>query len=169
VTGRCLGALAVVLAGCSDPDGGAPEGRCPPPTGAVEPVENALEIGFWGEDAFERVRPGEMVPFVQGFQGGYMVTPLVRIDRARFGSDGHCAVMDIDANVSAGPHEMLHYEFANPRSDGEYWLTDVIPLFLSNSPDLLEGKLCTLTAHWRDDDLVATSSVEVQLYFDQHL
>jgi hypothetical protein len=168
MTGRWLWALAVVLAGCSDPDGGAPEERCPPSTGAVDRVENALEIGFWGEDDFEPVSPGQMVPFVQGFQGGYMVTPLVRIDRTRFDSDGICAVMDIEAYVSAGPYQKLHYEFANPRSDGEYWLTDTIPLFLSGIPEPLEGKPCTLTATWRDDDLEATSSVEVQLYFDEH-
>jgi hypothetical protein len=168
VRARWLGATSVLLVACSDPDGSSSGDRCPPPIGKARPVENALEIGFWGEDDFEPVRPGQMVPFVQGFQGGYMVTPLVRIDRARFDSDGHCALMDIDANVSAGPHEMLHYEFVNPRSDGGYWLTDVIPLFLSGSPEPLEGKPCTLTATWRDDDLEATSSVEVELYWDEH-
>src|SRR5688572_2275701 len=52
MTARWRWALAVLLAGCSDPDGGAPGERCPPPAGAVDRVENALEIGFWGEDDF---------------------------------------------------------------------------------------------------------------------
>jgi hypothetical protein len=164
---RWLGAVSVVLVACSDPDGSLSGDRCLEPSSKAESVEGALEIGFWGEGEFQPVTQGQRVPFVLGFQGGYMVTPLVRIERARFGSDGHCALMDIDANVAGGPHEMLHYNFAKPRLDGEYWLTDTIPLFLSSSPDPLEGKPCILTATWRDDQLEATSSVEVELYFDE--
>jgi hypothetical protein len=167
VIGRSLlAALVVLLPGCSEPGSPPADDRCPPPLRDATPVAEALGIGFYGEDGFELVADGQMLPIVLGFQGGYMLTPAVRVDAARLGTDGRCVLMDIEAEVAGGPKVEQHYEFLTPHSNGEAWLTDTIPLFLSADLNAVRDKLCTITATWRDDELEARSSVSVQTYFD---
>ncbi len=162
--------FAMALAACSEP--GTPPGddRCPPSYATADPVadKEAVSIGFYGEAGFELVTEGQTLAVVQGLQGGYMVTPAVRVDQAAFGTDGRCVLMDIEASVATGAHGNLHYEFLAPHLDGKYWLTDTIPLLLSFDPNGLDRASCSITAIWRDDDREATASVAVELELVEH-
>jgi hypothetical protein len=165
-----LASFTVLLAACSEPGSPPADDRCPPSYAAADPVADADAVAllFYGESGFEVVTEGQTLPMVQGLQGGYMVTPLVRVEQASFGTDGRCVVMDIEASVATGAHGQLHYEFLEPRPDGGYWLTDTIPLLLSFDASGLDGERCTITATWRDDDRVASASVEVELDLELH-
>jgi hypothetical protein len=164
VTRGFWGAVSLLLAGCSGPDDSSAN-SCLPPSSSVHEVEGAVGIGVFGEAGFELVAEGQELPLVRGFQGGYMVTPVVRVDEASFGTNGRCVQMDIAADVESGPAVEQHYRFAALQADGGFWFSDTIPLFLANDPDDLSGKSCAITVNWRDDGAESTASVSVLLTY----
>jgi hypothetical protein len=164
---RRLGALfgAGVALACSSPPAApaAAGNECDQAVSRETPVEGALEIGNGGPNDFEPIVDGDDEELVVGSQGGYMVTPVFRIDASLMQSDGVCVMLDVTHAVEA--HEPAQFSFrVRDQPAGEmYWFVGNLPLFLATDDADLLGKACTLSATLRDDGRTASASVTTTL------
>jgi hypothetical protein len=109
---RSLSVLFVFLLACSDSsvdpatDAGrrdaAPDEDAPPITclplrdgdGAPEVIEGGLEIGEYRDGAFVPYAPNDTATVVFGFQGGVMITPVVRFSD-ELAASGDCVEVEV--------------------------------------------------------------------------
>jgi hypothetical protein len=145
--------LALVLAGCAaesaeptDADCGA---RAAPVPATL--VEDALTVRGASE-------------LVLGSQGGWMITPILAVDRAVMASDGACVhvAIEVDAGLAGGP---ISYQAILPELAGgdDQAVSDELPVFLSYDLAELDGRAATITALVEDDDVASSCQVAVEL------
>jgi hypothetical protein len=163
VLGACFSAL--ILLACSPGNENAP--GCSDSTSHGEPVAGALEIGIGGPSDFRALFAGEMQELVLGSQGGYMVTPVFRVDAAALGTDGTCAFIEVTHTVESMPPAHFHFMLPSFDASEPYWYIGSLPLFLSRETTSLVGKSCTLSALFQDGG-VATSAEAHTLLVDQN-
>jgi hypothetical protein len=158
--------VALGLAAC----GGGGDDDGPPATcGSADagppgdPVAGALAIGLGEPASFQVIGEDEAVELVRGPQGGWMVTPVLRVDASKLASDGICAHIEIGAVVDGA--DPLEYVLDVPQlaEDASYLYTDALPVFLSFDVTALVGKACTLSATVGDEGATASAEVRIGL------
>jgi hypothetical protein len=141
--------MAVCAAGCGD--GGT---TADPPvdldrcaltidvgSGGV-PIDGGLAIGLESDDTFAPLVDGGMVELVMGAQGGWMITPTLRVDGDAMLGGEPCPIAIFDSAVAEGGptlSQTMPLLFVR-QGEGEPWYSSVVPLFLSLDVDELEGK-----------------------------
>jgi hypothetical protein len=92
-------ALALLAAGCGDPETGPPEEveRCKAQTlGDMVPLpERGAALGEGRGNEFQPYQDGDSVALVQGSQGLTMLTPVVRVDAAPEDPTDACLLVQI--------------------------------------------------------------------------
>jgi len=159
-----IAAALLLLAAC----GGTGEGEKPPsddcqaPSSPGAPVEDALQIGTGGPRDFVALADGQNHELVLGSQGGYMPSPVFRVDAAAFGTDGECAYMHVDLDVDG--RDRASFDFmVRPTSGDSAWYFGGLPLFLSTDASALDGRSCRILASFNDDDRETSAEVQVIL------
>lgn len=133
-----------------------------PPT-RPEPVAGALEIGEGGPVDFRPIADGSSEELVLGSQGGYMVTPIFRIDTTLFDTDGKCAYIDVTHTVGTLDPASYHFVLPTQPSGEPYWYIGSLPLFLSYQSTGLVGQTCSLSATFGDDGKTTSAEVHTSL------
>lgn len=154
-----LWALGACGTGTAEP---TPSDDCTAPSKPGEPVAGALQIGTGGPRDFRAFAQGESHELVLGSQGGYMPSPIFRVDAASFGTDGVCAFMHVDLDVDGRERASFDFMVRPTHSDGA-WYFGGLPLFLSTDASVLDGRSCRILATFNDDDRDASADVQVIL------
>lgn len=128
-----------------------------------ELVANALAIGFGGPDDFAPYTEDGTQTLVYGPQGGYMLTPTLRVDATLLKTDGHCPYLDLNATVDDQTPLQQHFRAPDVSAQDGYWYWEKLPLFLARDPTTLVGRGCAVTAGFEDDGVGAAASVKVTL------
>lgn len=145
---RAIAALAL-LAGCSDPAASPPPGtaaeRCALDDHAA--VNRLVAIGSRDDTGFSAYEDGQELELILGFQGGYMITPAVRVEAAAGDPDRVCvsirlthALLDGDA-PGLSPGLMLQ-AWLDRTADG--FVSGTIDDLLELDPAPLDGHLLSL-------------------------
>jgi hypothetical protein len=162
ILGLLLGACGAVA--CSSPaETPAADSACDKPVTREISVEGALEIGNGGPNDFEPILDGDDEELVVGSQGGYMVTPVFRIDASLLGSDGVCPMLDVTHAIETREPAAFSFRMRDQPAGDMYWFVGNLPLFLATDDADLLGKTCTLSATFRDDGRTASASVTTTL------
>jgi hypothetical protein len=143
---------ALGLLGCGprdvDPVFTSDAERCvaePGEGGVVEARE--VELGLGGVNAFRAFQDGEETEIVRGFQGGYMITPTVRVEAAGDTREEACFRVHF-ANVlveggEVGPGTLSQVMFTQ---SGEFFYVDALFDLLGYDLGDLEEKTLLLSA-----------------------
>jgi hypothetical protein len=126
-------------------------------------VEGAVAIGFGGPDNFVPYDEGGAQTLVFGPQGGYMLTPTVRVDASLVNTDGHCPYLDLGGTVDGQEPMQLHFHVPDAPLNGGFWYWEQLPLFLSRDLPSLVGRPCVVTGGFDDDGVGASAVVNVLL------
>ena len=114
--------LALALAGCA-PDAARPAGEdCGASPEAATWIEDALALGLasgggGGADGFQPVADGAPLELVLGSQGGWMITPILAVDRSMMASDGACVHVAVEVDLGIGG-EPFAFEVTVPELGG---------------------------------------------------
>ena len=164
-----LPSLILALSGCSEPP--------PAPSDVPEPAERCalagdgpaeprtVEIGELVDGAFHPYQDGDALPLVQGLQGGFMITPSVRISAAEDDPARLCVevalendILDGEApDLAAGVTISLWVE-----AEGDHLVSGAIDDLLDLDPEPLVGKTLALTCTV-DGPVSGSRHVEVML------
>jgi len=159
-----LPALAVLLASaCSSPTPGGSAACGKMGSVAARSVEGALVIGEGGPDDFRPIADNTSEELVLGSQGGYMVTPVLRIDAELLGTDGSCPTLDVTHAVESLSPAQFHFNLPAFDPKERYWYVGSLPLFLSWQTSGLVGKSCVLSATFHDQGVAAMAEVHTKL------
>jgi hypothetical protein len=164
--GRALGCTLMVSAAplaCSSTDPHPAVTRCAEPTGDGRAVDGAVALGLGDPQTFVAFEDGASVSLIHGPQGGWMITPVIRADQARLGTDGVCAYLDLEADVDGQEPLPLHFRLSELVEQGDYLFTEAIPFLLSFNVTALAGRSCVLSAAWQDDGRSATARASLTL------
>jgi hypothetical protein len=126
-------------------------------------VEGAIAIGLGGPDDFVPYLEGEPQTLVLGPQGGYMLTPTLRVDARLVKTDGHCPYLDLGGIADGQEPMQLHFRVPDAPSGDRYWYWEQLPLFLSKDLPSLVGRSCAVTAGFEDDGVGTATAVNVLL------
>jgi len=148
--------------GGADAEEPAPAGDCQAPSTAGTPVDGALQIGSGGPRDFKALSDGQSHELVLGSQGGYMPSPVFRVDGSAFDSDGVCAFMHVDLDVDGRDRATFDF-MVRPTVAENAWYFGGLPLFLSTDASVLDGRNCLIRATFNDDGREASAEVEVVL------
>jgi hypothetical protein len=132
--------------------------KCTEPV-AEDAIAGAIAIGIGEPADFRAFAAGETFELVQGPQGGWMVTPTIRVDAELFGTNGTCAYLDVAAELESIVAPPLHLRVPDSSPGERYWYFWGIPLFLSFDVKALPGLTCTLSATFFDDGRHSSESV----------
>ncbi len=162
------GALLLIVSGvvaCSGAPSSDPELAHPcveqPVTGPL--VEGAVAVGVGGPDDFSPYEDGGTQALVLGPQGGYMLTPTIRVDASLLKADGHCPYLDLGGTVDGQQPMQLHFRVPDAPRNGGFWYWEALPLFLSKDLPSLVGRSCEVTGGFDDDGVGASVIVNVLL------
>lgn len=151
--------LAACAAGPEQPE------TCEPPGAPAAVVEDALVLGLAGAGAggFEPLADGAPVELVLGSQGGWMITPVLAVDRAKMAGDGACAQVAVEVDLGAA--EPVRFELTVPELAGsdDHFYSDPLPVFLSYDLAELEQRQVLITAAFVDDEVASSCQVAVHL------
>jgi len=126
-------------------------------------VDGALVIGEGGPNDFRAIVDGASEELVLGSQGGYMVTPVLRIDSQMLGTDGSCPTLDVTHLVESLAPAQFHFKLPPFDPQERYWYVGSLPLFLSWETASLVGKTCVLAATFQDHGMAATAEIHTSL------
>jgi hypothetical protein len=153
-----VGRIAVIAAvGCGLLGCGPPEPdvvtaddaeRCVADEGSSEVAETrAVALGVGGSAAFRAFQDGEETEIVRGFQGGYMITPTVRVEAMGDSRDEVCLHVLLENALmeggDVGPGMLAQVMFMR---SGDFFYVDSIYDLLGYDLDPLEGKTLLLSA-----------------------
>jgi hypothetical protein len=127
-------------------------------------VADALAIGNGSAADFAPYEQGASEQLILGPQGGYMLTPTLRVDAASLGTDGSCVFLDWEATVEEQPAQLAHFKIPDAGTSGDrYWYWEMLPLFLSRDLPSLVDRACSITVAFADDGVGTSSHVDVLL------
>ncbi|MFP6685858.1 MAG: hypothetical protein VB934_14150 [Polyangiaceae bacterium] len=136
--------------------------RCVGSTDAATETRQ-LRVGSMTDDAFVAYTEGESVSVIQGFQGGYMITPSIEIERDP-GDPGELCLMvriqNTTASVELAPGIYASILFEN---DGGVLRSDPIYDLLSFDSDELVGVSLVLDVEVESADFRAAQTVRLTL------
>lgn len=159
---------AAILAGCGpsdpiDPTAGDPPGGCY--TDFLDAGTRAPRAAVLGEGSgasFQAYEAGQKVTLVSGFQGGYMVTPSVRVDAAGGAGAEACfqvSIKNVLTDVEdVAPGLQTYVTFAK---SGEFFDVEGIWDLIAMDDDPLHGKTLVLKATVTGQDFEATGEATV--------
>ena len=155
--------LALLVAACAA-DTGEDEASCAEPAAPASLIEDALALGLSGSGSFEPVADGAAMELVLGAQGGWMITPILAVDRRMMASDGACVHVAVEVDLGAGDAP-IDFDMTVPELGGtdDHFYSEPLPVFLSYDIAALDGRAATITAVVADDDVAATCQVAVEL------
>lgn len=160
-----LAALFFVFGTCGPSDPNVPEPEtCSmgPPTrgdgGAL--ATRAVLVGSGEGASFAPYTDGSEVRLVHGFQGGEMITPMVRVEAAGSTAADACWVVEVEHELTDGtsvePGPTLNLRF---RRTGDFFEAGPLNDFLGFDPSQLAGKMLRYTVTVRGDDFEATTTI----------
>jgi hypothetical protein len=162
-TPRILAAalLALVAAACA---AGDDEADCAEPALPGALIEDALALGLAGSGSFQPVADGAAMELELGTQGGWMITPILAVDRRMMASDGACVHVSVQVDLGGGAAPIA-FDMTVPELGGtdDHFYSEPLPVFLSYDVAALEGRAATITAVLEDDDVASTCQVAVEL------
>ena len=163
-----IAALALALAaGCAADAGPAGEDSCAAPEATTTWIEDALVLGLAGGGdggGFQPVADGASLELVLGSQGGWMITPVLAVDRSMMASDGACVHVAVEVDLGAGG-QPIAYQVILPEIGGTdlHFYSEPLPVFLSYDLTELDGRTATITAVVTDDDVASSCQVAALL------
>lgn len=162
-------ALACALAGCSPEPGASGEPlvepqRCSTMQGATPRAIRAVAIGLGEPDGFIPLEDGDEVALVLGTQGGYMITPTIRVAADDGDGDALCLMASLDNAMAApsdiGPGVQAYLSF---EMHGAYcYAANIFDLLAFDAAPLV-GRALTLHALVRGDGFEGSDEVSVML------
>jgi len=160
-----LAVTALFAFACSpdSPDNPSEERCAEPLPSRGTTVEGALELGEGDAGSFTSYEDGQQTVLIQGPQGGFMITPVLRADLGKMGTDGRCVYVSLAASIDGLDPIGLQVHVTELASSGSYLSTEPLPFLLAFDLNLLVGKSCTVSATWRDDDVSAIAQSTVVL------
>jgi hypothetical protein len=155
--------LALLAAACAA-DPGMDEAGCAEPAAPGSLIEDALALGLAGAGRFEPVAEGAAMELVLGSQGGWMITPILAVDRRMMASDGACVHVTVEVDLDGGDAPIT-FDVTVPELGGtdDHFYSEPLPVFLSYDVAALEGRRATITAVLEDDDVASSCQVAVEL------
>lgn len=153
-------ALVLLLVGC--------------PTEPMDVCENlspgtarSAEIGSYdGDGNFVAYMDGGETPLIFGFQGGYMVTPVIRVPALAGDTPTPCFNIRIDNELDpAGSAPDLDFSMIGEAEDGMYTL-EGISNFLGNVRRDLVGRTLTMDVDIVADGFTVEETIQVVLIPD---
>ena len=160
-------ALTLALAGCAA-DAAGPDGEdCGASPEAATWIEDALALGVasgGGAGGFQPVADGASLELVLGSQGGWMITPILAVDRSMMASDGACVHVAVEVDLGIGG-EPIAFEVTLPELGGtdQHFYSDPLAVFLSYNLAELDGRTASITAVVTDDDVASSHQVAARL------
>jgi hypothetical protein len=138
--------------------------RCnaPDPTRGSQ-VDGALAIGMGEGASFTSLEDGQPVTLIRGPQGGFMITPVLRADRAKMGTDGRCVYVQLGAAIDGLEPFTVAAQLSGLTADASHLTSEAIPFLLAFDPNTLVGKTCVLSALWEDDGMTAPAQATIVL------
>jgi hypothetical protein len=131
-------------------------------SGVVEAREVALGLG--GSAAFRAFQDGEEAEIVSGFQGGYMITPTIRVEAIGDSRGEACLQLRLENALmeggEVGPGTLSQVLFSR---SGDFFYVDSIYDLLGWDLDPLEGKTLLLSATVSDVGFQGTRAVTLRL------
>ncbi len=130
--------------------------------GALE--ARAVALGVGGAGSFRSFQDGEEAELVGGFQGGYMITPAVRVEAAGDSRDEACFQVHLENALMEGgevvPGALVNATFT--RSGGFFYVDSLYDL-LGFEPGSLQGKTLLLSATVSGVGFEGTQAVSIRL------
>ena len=138
--------------------------RCnaPDPTRGSQ-IDGVLAIGAGEGASFTSLEDGQPVTLIHGPQGGFMVTPVLRVDRAKMGTDGRCVYVQLGAAIDGLEPFTIDVHLSGLTADASHLTSEAIPFLLAFDPNTLVGKTCVLSATWEDDGVNAPAQSTIVL------
>jgi phosphinothricin acetyltransferase len=141
-----------LLAGCGGDDDVEEEQSCEFTllTGGAA-ADGALAIGFGDGGDFEAAGSSNTLPLIMGSQGGWMVTPVARLDGSKIdGTD--CPRLTLSMTVEGFSLPTIYDLRTAFHEDDGNWYCDPVPLFLAFEVAEVEGHAAALTASITNGD-----------------
>jgi hypothetical protein len=163
--------LFVPVLGCSDPEAAADTTGLGPESSAcfdAPPGEataaRALQIGVVGPSGFVPLADGDAMALILGYQGGYMVTPSLRVEAIDGESAGVCCRLELVNTVAGAPDIApgLRGNLLLERQGG-YLQSGYLNNLLSFEREPLLGKALELDVHLVAGGFVADAALSVTL------
>lgn len=148
---------------CDRPEPPATRGSRVVELGFLAPVDPGMPIPPLTE-RFTPYRQGETYPLTRGFQGGFMLLPLMRIERGDDTATVGCFLIEIDNELEG----LLVEDFEGARQAdliGEHFYTDEIFNLIGLDREELAGRTLTMTVEVTGDDF-ATSVPPVSIVLE---
>lgn len=159
-------ALALALAGCAADAGPAGEDCGASPEASATWIEDAVALGLTGGggNRFQPVADGASLELVLGSQGGWMITPVLAVDRSMMASDGACVHVAVEVDLGAGG-QPIAFEVTLPELGGTdlHFYSEPLSVLLSYDLAELDGRTATITAVVTDDDVASSCQVAALL------
>ncbi len=161
-------AVMLLLVGCG-PESGEPivaaeAERCVLPTeGAMVPPPRAMVLGEGTPEAFVPYTDGQTVSLRLGFQGGYMLTPRVRVAALKGDGDSACWQVDLNNEMAldwVGPGLVAQLLFER---HGDAFYSGVMNNLINYDKQQLQGQPLTMDVTTSGIDIDETFSVSVIL------
>lgn len=123
-----------------------------PPTNISDPLSTGFEA--WQDD--------DLVPIILGFQGGYMVTPVLRFPAEEDSEDTRC-VSVVVRNFGEGLDGSGLNILETATRDGDYFYIDPLDNFLSRNPGVLHERRMRMQVTVRDEDFQSELEVTIEM------
>lgn len=155
-------ALAALAAGCAGGDG--PSGDpCAEPDAPSAVIEDALALGLAGAGGFHPVADGGDLELVLGAQGGWMIAPVLAVDRATMASDGACVRVALEVDLGAGAPVGLELTLPELGGTDDHFYSEPLPVLLSYDLAALDGRTATISALVTDDGVASACELAATL------
>lgn len=147
-----IAVVGCIFLGCGhgelDPDAPEDAERCVAEEGSAGAVEaRAVALGVGGSAAFRAFQDGEETELISGFQGGYMITPAVRVEAAGDSRAEACFRVRLENALmeggEVGPGTLSQVIFAR---SGAFFYVESLYDLLGYDSGPLEGKTLLLSA-----------------------
>jgi hypothetical protein len=124
----------------------------------------AIAVGSGSEASFHAYEEDEVVDLIKGYQGGYMITPSVRVDAAGDTRGEACFQVRIENALEGGGDVVpgLKSYVLFERSGGAFYIESLYDL-LGMDAELLRDKTLLLKATVRGDGFVGESEARLRL------
>ena len=159
--------LMVVGCGPREPEADVPDDaeRCVAEDGSSGALEaRVIALGVGGAEAFRVFQEGEETELIEGLQGGYMITPTVRVEAAGDSRDEACFRVQLENTLmeggDIGPGMISQVVFTR---SGEFFYVESIYDLLGYDEGELEGKTLLLSATVSGVDFEGTQAVTLRL------
>jgi hypothetical protein len=130
--------------------------------GTEEP--RALAVGTGSAPSFHAYEEGEVVDLIKGYQGGYMITPSMRVDAAGDMRDEACFQVRIENALEEGGDVVpgLKSYVLFERSGEAFYIESLYDL-LAMDAEILREKTLLLKATVRGDGFLGESEARIHL------